>query len=508
MYRTIKLASRGGRRTPDAVALFLFDKRKTLPKGYGDFDKQSGGALAQALARDEFSAGAGRITTVYPEKGAKRVYICGLGEPDRFDANVLRTAAAQLVRTAFAAKVKQIDLDVLAGLEGKLDEERAAAAVADGLAIAGFDFDAFKGAATKNGNGKGIDLAVRVDDALRKGVDRGLIIGRGQQTARTLAATPPNVANPPYIVEHCRKLARETGLKCTIIDAKKAEQLKMGGLLAVGGGGSEDPALICLEWAGKGKGKSSKPQKPVMVVGKAVTFDTGGYSLKPSGSMTGMKYDKCGGMAVIGAMEAIARLKISTPVVALIPVAENMIDDDAYRVDDILTMANGVTVEITNTDAEGRLILADALAYGTKQYKPRAVIDLATLTGGVVVALGSFCAGMFCNDDGLRERLEQAADHTGERLWRLPLWHEHRAMMKSNHADLVNSGEREAHPIQGAAFLSYFVGEGAPSAMPDTPWAHLDIAGVADQKKDGGLYAKGPTGWGVRLVAQLLMDWS
>lgn len=245
-----------------------------------------------------------------------------------------------------------------------------------------------------------------------------------------------------------------------------------------------------------------------MLVGKAVTFDTGGYSIKPPSSMAGMKYDKCGGMAVLGAMQAVARLKLPIPVVGLIPTAENMIDERAYRVDDILTMTNDVTVEITNTDAEGRLILADALAYGTKTYQPRAVIDLATLTGGVVVALGLGTAGLFCNDGALRERFEQASRFTGEKLWPLPLWDEHRERMKGTHADIANSVGREGSSIQGAAFLSFFVGDDAPTRMPTIPWAHLDIAGSADARNDTPLYKKGPTGYGVRLLLRVLEQWS
>jgi len=242
-----------------------------------------------------------------------------------------------------------------------------------------------------------------------------------------------------------------------------------------------------------------------MLVGKAVTFDTGGYTLKGKDGMVGMKYDKCGGMAVIGAMHAIASLKIKQHVVGLIPAAENMIDEDAYRVDDILTMHNGVTVEVTNTDAEGRLILADALSYGCRKYKPRAVVDLATLTGGVVTALGSYCAGAFVNDDDLKKDLFNAGEAVGERLWRLPLWEEHRQQMRSKHADIVNSAGRGAHPIQGAAFLSYFVGpKGGPNDWQDTKWCHLDIAGTADTEKDTPLFPVGPTWFGVRLLTRWL----
>ncbi|MFW6059625.1 MAG: leucyl aminopeptidase family protein [Phycisphaeraceae bacterium] len=530
MYSEIKLAPRSSRAKPDAIAVFVFDKAKQLPEGYRPLDERVGGALAEAIKRTEFSAALGVVSTLYPMQGPQRVFVCGLGDPAQFDGNALRAAAAKLTRTASGAGVRRLQLAVMPGVGYRLAPDQVGAAVGDGFAIAQFEFDQFKGAAAKaqkqEETNKTPELTLEVANELRDAVDEALAVGQAVSTARRLAATPPNVADPVQVVQEARQMAQRTGLKCSVIDEKKAKELGMGGLVAVGGGGSKPPALICLEWKGsrqrsRGKktasrsggnqggsasGGASGGQGPVMLVGKAITFDTGGYSLKPGGGRD-MKYDKCGGMTVLGAMEAVALLKLPIHVVGLVPVAENMIDEDAYRVDDILTMHNGVTVEVTNTDAEGRLILGDALAYGTKRYKPRAVIDLATLTGGVVVALGSFCAGVFCNDDDLRERLQRASDFTGEKIWPLPLWEEHRGLLKSNHADIVNAGEREAHPIQGAAFLSYFVGSEGPKGLPTIPWAHFDIAGVAALKKANNLYPEGPTGYGVRLLTRLLGAW-
>ncbi|MEM6507335.1 MAG: M17 family metallopeptidase, partial [Planctomycetota bacterium] len=217
----------------------------------------------------------------------------------------------------------------------------------------------------------------------------------------------------------------------------------------------------------------------------------------------GMKYDKCGAMNVIGAMQAIASLKVKRRVVGIVGLAENMIDREAYRVDDILTFCNGVTCEVTNTDAEGRLVLADCLAYGTKTYKPAAVVDFATLTGGVVVALGKKIAGVWSTDDELLGKLSAAGETVGEPVWRLPLNDHYRKMMQAKHADLHNSAPvREAHATQGAAFLSYFVGSDAPKQIPTTPWVHVDIAGTANTDAST-LMEKGPTGFGVRLAAEL-----
>jgi leucyl aminopeptidase len=245
--------------------------------------------------------------------------------------------------------------------------------------------------------------------------------------------------------------------------------------------------------------KTGRAQKPVVLIGKAMTYDSGGLSLKINNGMLGMKRDKDGGCAVLGAMHAIAtHIQPRVPVVAFLAAAENAISESAYRPDDIIRYRNNVTVEVTNTDAEGRLVLADALAYACEVEKPRYIVDLATLTGGVVIALGSTYAGLFCEDDGLRAKLQAASDASGERIWRLPLHQEYRDMMKSPVADILNSAPvRKAHPIAGAAFLSYFVDE-------KIPWAHIDIAGVHAVDSDSGPFVKGPTGWGARLLANLL----
>jgi leucyl aminopeptidase len=233
-------------------------------------------------------------------------------------------------------------------------------------------------------------------------------------------------------------------------------------------------------------------------VGKAITFDTGGISIKPADKMGKMIYDKCGGLVVLGLMYAVARLKLPIHIVGILSSAENAISSRAYRPGDILHMYNGVTVEVTNTDAEGRLVLGDALAWGIEKYSPSAVIDLATLTGGVIVALGRNLAGVMGNSDSLIAELLAAGEKAGEKIWRLPLGDEQKEQIKSDPADIVNSAGREGHPLQGGAFLSYFV--------PETvPWAHLDIAGVADTEKDLPYYAKGATGWGVRTLVNWVL---
>ena len=507
MYRRIS-AGRGVKGRADATAVGVFEDDRKLPGVYGALDRSMGGALSGAVKRAEFSGKSGTVTSVYPSRGIGRAFLVGLGQRGQFDGNVLRVGGAKLVQSAFAAGVKRLDLRVAASLDGEMKEETVGRALGDGLSIGNFVFEDYHGAAKADVEKKtgATDLRVLGKAGLLKGVEHTLRVGESVSVARAMAATPPNIANPKWVAARCRAIANEVGLRYTVIDAKKAAAMGMGGLTAVGRGGSEKPVLVALEHKpararGGGMGKGG----PVLLVGKAVTFDTGGYSLKPPASMDTMKYDKCGGMAVIGAMRAIASLKLPVHVVGLIPSAENMIDEDAYRPCDILKMYNGVTVEVTNTDAEGRLILADALAYGYETYKPRAVVDVATLTGGVVVALGTRCAGLFCEDEWFRGRVQEAAGDTGERVWQLPLWLEHRELLKGTHSDIVNSGGREAHAIQGAAFLSHFVDDKSPKQLPKTPWAHIDIAGVADVKDPSHpLYPKGPTGFAVRLLTRLL----
>lgn len=504
MYRLIRAAESAGK--SQAIAIALFEKTAKLPGEYTALDKGMGGVIAETIGRTEFSAGRGMVTAVYPtgkSKGLPRVYILGLGDREKFTAEAVRIASAKLTRAAYAAKITAIELRLDATVDrSKLSLEDLGRAIGDGAAVANFEFDSFKGSSKVVG--KPIDLALVAQAATRRGIELGLRVGDSVNLARTLAATPPNVANPAYLVNEAKRIAKKTGLRCTILDAAKAKSLGMGGLIAVGAAGSTPPAMIILEHK---PARARNTKGPILLVGKAVTFDTGGYSIKPADGMDKMKYDKCGGMAVLGAMHAVASLKLPIHVVGIVPAAENMIAANAYRPGDIVTFCNGVTSEITNTDAEGRLILADALAYGTRTYKPAAVIDLATLTGGVVVALGPYCAGCFCSNTKFRSHLFDASDHSGERLWHLPLWDEHRAQIKATHGDILNSAGRDAHPIQGAAFLSHFIEPDGKTKLPTTPWAHLDIAGVADVKKETPPYAIGPTGFGVRLLVRAIETW-
>ncbi len=484
MYKALKA---GKDRSPWVVVAVT--SRDGVPAG-AKLSAEQRSKFEAALKRPGFKAEPGEVAYV-----DDKLIALGLGPAKDVKPELLRTAGARLVKALDRLGAAAAELNVGGALTGtSVDQVAAGRAIGEGAGLANYRVDQFRGSAAKD---RSVREALRLsgkDAKLTKGIELGLITADAVNYARSCAATPPNICTPAWIGEQAKKLARSHNMKCTIISAERAAQLGMGGITNVGVGSANKPCMAILHWSPRG----AKKGKRIVLVGKTMTYDTGGYSLKVNNGMKGMKYDKCGGTAVLGAMRAIAERKLPVEVIALLPAAENMVSDKSYRPDDIITMYGGVTVEVTNTDAEGRLILGDALAYACKKLKPTAIIDLATLTGGVVVALGYWCAGYFCNDDRLSQRVEAAADASGERVWKLPLWEDHRDFMRAQHADIWNSGpKRDGHPIQGAAFLSYFVDKAIP-------WAHIDIAGVANVESDKDLYCAGPTGYGVRLVTELV----
>lgn len=452
--------------------------------------------------------------------GLTRLIVIGTGNPAKFSAECLREAGATLARHVRAQKLGQVVIllpelpDELPGVPDGAEKypavPTAVQAMTEGLHLGAFEYIEYRGKASEEKEDGKIQLVrtrytiVHSSTArtVRDALALGNAIGEGQNVARTIAHRPSNDINPVSLARVAQQLARENGLKSRILDEKELARLKMGGILAVGGGSRTPPRLIVLEYTpstrSRGKGTRARTPQTLLLVGKAITFDTGGISIKPAQGMQKMIFDKCGGMAVLGAMCAIARIKPSVRVVGILSSAENHISESAYRPGDILRMYNGVTVEVTNTDAEGRLVLADALAWGCKTYKPVGVIELSTLTGGVIVALGKSMAGVMTTDDALMQQVQSAADRAGEKIWRLPLHEDMKEMLRSEWADIVNSGGREAHPLQGGVFLSYFVPEG-------TPWLHMDIAGPADIEKPNALYTMGATGYGVRTLVQWVM---
>ncbi len=439
------------------------------------------GALSDEAGRIAHSSRGGRV---------QRIAAISLGDRDRLDNATLRragaAAASWLVGERVAAASLWID-----GLSAT-DAEDAVAEFALGLLLGAYRFNEHRKLDDDDADKLKIQLfaanASHVERAL-KAIKQVSLLAEAVNDTRALQQQPGNVINPATLADYCAKLATSSKIKCTVLAGAKLKQLNMNGLLSVGQGAAEQSRLIQLEYRG-----APRSRHVTVLVGKAITFDTGGYSIKPAANLHQMKYDKSGGCIVIGAIQAAAALKLPCNVTVLVAAAENMVSEGAYRPGDIIRMANGKTVEITNTDAEGRMVLADALWYAETHCKATTIIDLATLTGGVVVSLGSVCAGLMSNNDELAAQLEESGRVTHERLWRLPLWSDYRELMKGVDADLVNSSaKREAAPIQGGIFLHEFVDH--------TPWAHLDIAGVASTDNNGG---KQGSAFGVRLLLNYL----
>jgi leucyl aminopeptidase len=486
-----------------AVVVFLAQGDSSAPSAAKRAGKEIAQSVDRLLAAEVADGKAKEISfdILGDDPRARRVFVAGLGKPDKITTEIIRQSAGALLR---ALRKHKIDRAAILLPELKSIEVSAVAdAIVSGISLAAFDYQEYKGTASKSREKSGeapdkrITITLVADKLslakVKLAVERAKIICTGQNFARTIASRPGNDINPLTLAKVAQSLARETSLRCTVMDERQLTRLGMGGILAVGVGSIQTPPrMIVLEYRpAKQRGKT------ILVVGKAITFDTGGISIKPADKMGKMIFDKCGGMAVLGLMYAVAKLKLPIHVVGILSSAENAISSKAYRPGDILRMYNGVTVEVTNTDAEGRLVLGDALAWGIEKYKPAAAVDLATLTGGVIVALGKTMAGIMSNNDKLVNELTHAGESEGEKLWRLPLGEDQRDFIKSESADIVNSAGREGHPLQGGAFLSYFV--------PDddsVPWAHLDIAGVADTEKKLPYYAAGATGWGVRTLVR------
>lgn len=497
-----------GKAGGEVVVVGMFQGEKPdahLPKG-ASFAK----AVGASAGRPECTGESGRIVEAFTEGGA-RVMVLGLGKKDKFKPSSFRSAGAAVARRMGVIKGGKVRFSIAPALEAAGagspgDKRMAGRCIGEAFGLLSWDNLGFKGKATAPDKRERHAVSLAFDDAsMNEGAKLGLAIGEAANITRTLSETPPNVATPEFMAKAARKLAKEFGLKCEVIEGKALERERLTGHINVGKASENKPCMIRLEYTPKGgkggKGGKAKKQKPLVLIGKTVTYDTGGLSLKVNNGMVGMKRDKDGGCAVLGAMRlCAAAIKPGYPVVAYLCAAENSISDEAYRPDDVLTYRNGVTVEVTNTDAEGRLVLADALCYTCDKDAPVGIIELSTLTGGVITALGSTFAGLFCDDDALRARMEAASSSSGERVWRLPTDQEYRDMMKSPVADILNSNpNRKAHAGQGAAFLSYFVKEGVP-------FCHLDIAGMHVSDGDSGMYVKGSSGFGVRILADVLLQ--
>lgn len=411
--------------------------------------------------------------------------IITLGDPGKVTASSLRAAGGRTGKWLVDHSVTEawLDADSLAGFN-QIDGLRA---FLEGLRLGAYTFSTYR---NPEQDKKAVLVQVSGDPELISEVE---IVSSAVILARDLSHEPASVINPLTMSEKVLSLAREAGLACRVLDEKELKDLGAGAILAVGQGSRTPPRMVAIEYPGT----DESSEKPILLIGKTLTFDSGGYSIKESNGMVGMKYDKCGGIAVLAAVLAAARLKLPQPVVGVLGIAENMLSENSYRPDDILTSLSGKTIEVVSTDAEGRLVLADTLTWAEKTYQPRCIIDLATLTGGVVVALGHLRAGILGIDQALIRNLIDSGERTGEKLWELPLDEEYFDALRNSDADMKNSAGREASTITGAIFLRQFV-------SGKTPWAHIDIAGVATANKELPLCSSGATGFGVRLLIDYL----
>jgi leucyl aminopeptidase len=483
-----------GIKTP-ALVIGLFAEKKLSPL-YQEINAALDDVLGQALREREFSGKLGETLLLHTGNrlAAQRILCVGLGQEKDYSTTQVRQAVASAAELAQKKRIPALALDLDGFVNAPVELNQAAAATTEGLALSAYRYDDFR-------RDSGKDLPPLLHEALlvyastgkendvQAAVDQAQIVCAGVCLARDLVNAPGNVKSPQELAERCRLEAEAAGCTCTILHRQELEEEGLGALLGVAQGSMREPCLVILEYRGAGD------KAPLALVGKAVVFDSGGISLKPAEKMDEMKMDMAGGAAVLGTITAAARLRLPINLVTLIPAVENLPSGHAIRPGDILTSLAQKTIEVLNTDAEGRLILADAITYA-QRYQPEALIDVATLTGAVIVALGHQASAILGTDQPLIDALIAAGESSNERLWQLPLWDDYDQLLKSDVADIKNSGGRAAGTITGAAFLKAFAGE--------KPWAHLDIAGTAWEEKGQPGIPKGGSGGGVRLLIDLL----
>lgn len=455
--------------------------------------------VAGLLEPADYQGRAQQTRLLYP-RGAvapRRLLLVGLGKRDKMSAEAIRQAAATAVQQARALQVPAMTVGLYGDLPGS--HATAAQAFAEGLEMGAYRYWKYRTGLTTEETFAVEAVTVLTgsekNDPLRAGVATGQIIGRGMTYARDLVNHPGYALTPAVLGDEAVSLGQRVGLSVTVLDQAQLTEQGFGGILAVGKGSANEPRFIVMEHGAASEGKPT-----ICLVGKGLTFDSGGLSLKPPDAMETMKSDMGGAAAVFGAMQVVAELGLPLHVVGIVASAENMPSGTSYRPGDIITTLSGKTVEVLNTDAEGRIILSDGLFYA-QRYKPAAIVELSTLTGAIIIALGSHATGMMSTDQALADRVSRAGEASGERVWQLPLWDEYHQMIKSQVADLKNIGGRPAGSITAGAFLAAFVGE--------YPFAHLDIAGTAwVDRPSKPVESNGGTGVGVRLLTEFLRNYA
>jgi leucyl aminopeptidase len=478
------------KRATSCIAVGVYAGHK-LSASAQALDRASQGGLSEVLRRGDMDGKLGATLLLYriPGVAAERVLLVGLGPEAELHERQYRDAVRAAIKAAQATGARTATLcftEVRAGRRDAAWKARQVALVATECA---YRFDYMKSKKSEPRPLAQVELLTTARDAsaAARGLAQGAAIGTGVDLAKDLGNLPANICTPSYLAEQAKKLARECILGVEVLDKKDMEKLGMGSLLSVAQGSRQPPKLIVLHYSG-----GAKKAKPVVLVGKGVTFDTGGISLKPGAEMDEMKFDMCGAASVLGALSACARMKLRLNVVGIIPTTENMPGGAATKPGDVVTSMSGQTIEVLNTDAEGRLILCDALTYA-ERFEPDAVVDVATLTGACVIALGHVASGLFSNKDALARELLAAGEEAHDRAWHMPLWDDYQEQLKSNFADMANIGGRPAGSVTAACFLSHYTKK--------FDWAHLDIAGTAWKSgKD-----KGSTGRPVALLTGFLM---
>lgn len=483
----------------DAVIVNLFEGVKQPGGATGAVDKQLGGLIEGLIAQGELKGELNETVVLHVTgKPFRKVVVVGLGKQDEFSAERARQASATALKTAAKGETKTIATIVHGAGIGGLDAQTAAQSLAEGTLLGGYRYDKYK--SKQDAESSSSDAAddgsktIHVFEsdegkagAIESGLARGTILAEATMFARDLINAPGNELTPTVLAERGKAMADAAGLECNVLDKAEMERLGMGALLGVAQGSAQEPKLVFMRYRG------SDDEQPIALVGKGVTFDTGGISLKPGAGMAAMTGDMAGAAAVFGAMQAIANLKPKQHIIAVAACVENMPSGTALKPGDIVTAMTGKTIEIDNTDAEGRLILADAVAYAESQ-GAHTIVDVATLTGACVIALGSLYTGLVANDDELAAQLMAAGEKAGERYCRLPEDPEYKQQYKSHIADIKNTGGREAGATTGALIISEFVDKAR--------WAHFDIAGTGSTSKARHYFTKGGTGTAVRTLAE------
>tara|TARA_B110000438_G_scaffold48636_1_gene49061 strand:+ start:27 stop:1496 length:1470 start_codon:yes stop_codon:yes gene_type:complete len=470
--------------TIGAIAVGIYKDLK-LSRQLQGVNRELGRGLSNALSGNIIEGKVGEVKIVVGKKGSIAI-VYGLGEKSKVDSEILRKAGGAISKTCIKNKIESFSFLLPIDIKDKYMHQ----SVIEGLVLGSYQFNELK--TTEKNNFK--IKSATIYGLSKNIVNKGNKIAQGVCFARDLDNRPGNIATPSHLADNAKEIGRKSDIKVTIFDRDKFTKMGMGALAGVASGTEVPPKFIIMEYMG-----GAKKQKPKILVGKGLTFDSGGISIKPSSKMDEMKYDMCGSGVVLGVMKIIQTLKPKINIIGVIPSTENMSGDKAYRPGDVLTAYNGKTIEVLNTDAEGRLILADALSYVSKHYNPEYILDFATLTGAVVVALGHVATGIMGTDKKLINKIKESALTTNEKVWEFPLWDEYLDQVKSNIADVKNVGApMQAGTIAGGAFLKSFVKD-------EIPWCHFDIAGTAWGDKSLSYQNKGTaTGEVIRLVVDLL----